>query len=160
MQNTGRNGSPIFYDLLDKMAEIHDKKSHDYASNNDPYGNYYFAGQLSQLFASSYKDAGFVGRLAEKLYRLANLESNSKIPQNESVEDTEIDICVIVILWMSSRRDRRAIKLHPEDNVTPGAENRQFFCVYCSKEFFGLPCKYLDKTCCSKCYGKTTASST
>jgi len=106
-QGRTRHGSPIFYDLLERMAQVHDKKSHDYASNQDPYGNYHFAGKLASLFAHSHEDAGFVGRLGEKLYRLANLESSQKIAQNESIADTEIDICVIVTLWMSSRRDRR-----------------------------------------------------
>ena len=106
-QGRTRHGSPIFYDLLERMAQVHDKKSHDYASNQDPYGNYHFAGKLASLFAHSHEDAGFVGRLGEKLYRLANLESSQKIAQNESIADTEIDICVIVTLWMASRRDRR-----------------------------------------------------
>jgi hypothetical protein len=102
-----RHGSPTFYDLLGEMANLHDKKSHDYASNENPYGNYHFAGSLALLFSHSSNDAGFVGRLGEKLYRLANIEKDSKIPQNESIEDTERDLCVIMCLWISDRRDRR-----------------------------------------------------
>jgi len=106
-----RHGSPTFYSLLERMADIHDKKSHDYASNNNPYGNYHFSGQLSLLFASSPEDVGFISRIGEKLYRLANLESSGKNPLNESIEDTENDLCVIMALWMSDRRDRRNAKL-------------------------------------------------
>ena len=105
-----RHGSPTFYKLLEEMAATHSKKSHDYASNQNPYGNYHFAGELAVLFAHSHKDAGFVGRLGEKIYRLANLESSQKSAQNESIEDTERDIAVIVALWMADRRDRRAIE--------------------------------------------------
>jgi hypothetical protein len=101
-----RNGSPIFYSLLERMADLHDKKSHDYASNDDPFGNYHFAGRLSRLFANT-DDAGFVGRFGEKLFRLANLENSGKYPLNESIEDTELDICVIVTLWIADRRNRR-----------------------------------------------------
>ncbi len=106
-----RNGSPIFYALLDKMADVHDRKSHDYASNSDPSGNYHFAGKMSQLFKNP-DDAGFIGRIGEKLYRLANLENPTaegiyKQPRNESVEDTEDDLCVIMVLWMADRRNRR-----------------------------------------------------
>lgn len=101
-----RNGSPIFYNLLERMADTHDKKSHDYANNSDPFGNYHFAGLMSQLFTNP-DDAGFIGRLGEKIFRLANLENSGKSPINESVEDTELDICVIVTLWMADRRDRR-----------------------------------------------------
>jgi len=102
-----RHGSPTFYKLLEKMAEIHSSKSYDYASNDNPYGNYYFAGLLSKLFNNP-DDSGFIGRIGEKLYRLANLENSNKSPSNESIEDTEEDILVIVALWVSSRRDRRS----------------------------------------------------
>lgn len=91
------------------MAETHSRKSHDYASNENPYGNYHFAGMLSQLFRNP-DDAGFVGRIGEKLYRLANLENSGKAAQNETIEDTEIDIAVIVTLWMADRAERRGKK--------------------------------------------------
>jgi hypothetical protein len=103
-----RHGSPTFYALLEEMANTHDAKSHDYASDKNPSGNYHFAGKVAQMFAHSSDDAGFVGRIAEKIYRLANLESSGKSPKNESVADTEKDICVITALWMADRRDRRA----------------------------------------------------
>lgn len=102
-----------FHELLGRASELHDKKSHDYASESNPYGNYHFAGQLGQLF-DDFRDAGFVARMGEKLYRLANLENDGKIPKNESVEDTELDLIVIMVLWMADRRDRRdRIKLSP-----------------------------------------------
>jgi hypothetical protein len=62
---------------------------------------------MAAMFAHSPEDAGFVGRLAEKIYRLANLESGQKTPRNESIADTEKDIAVITALWMADRRDRR-----------------------------------------------------
>jgi len=101
-----KHGSKTFYKLLEEMSDIHSKKSHDYASNEDPYGNYKFAGMLSQLFKNS-DDAGFVGRVGEKLYRLANLENNNIIAMNENIEDTERDIATIIALWVAFRRDRR-----------------------------------------------------
>lgn len=107
-RHPNRGGSPTFHALLDEMSELHEKKSHDYASKDKPSGNYHFAGELATMFAHSPQDAGFVGRIGEKLYRLANLERDSKTPKNEGIEDTERDICVITCLWMADRRDRRA----------------------------------------------------
>lgn len=92
------------------MAELHSRKSHDYASDENPYGNYEFAGEISCMFSHSPQDAGFAGRMAEKLFRLANLERAGKTPKNESIEDTERDLCVIIALWMSARRNRRKIE--------------------------------------------------
>lgn len=105
-----RHGNPKFYELIDEMAKTHEIKSHDYASDSNPSGNYHFAGKIASLFAHSHEDAGFVGRIAEKIYRLANLESSQKNPKNESIEDTEKDIAVITCLWMADRRGRRIIK--------------------------------------------------
>lgn len=102
-----KHGNPRFYQLLEEMAETHDKKSHDYASNENPFGNYHFAGQIAAMFSHSPDDAGFAGRIAEKVYRLANLEGEGKQPKNESIEDTERDIAVITCLWIADRRDRR-----------------------------------------------------
>ena len=101
-----RNGSPHFYKLVEEMSDTHDRKSYDYASNDNPFGNYHFAGELSKLFNNP-KDAGFVGRIGEKLYRLANLENAGKSARNETIQDTEVDICTIVVLWMADRRSRR-----------------------------------------------------
>jgi len=101
-----RHGSPEFYKILEQMGEIHNKKSHDYASNDNPFGNYHFAGMLGSLFHDS-RDVGFITRLGEKLFRLANLQNRRVNPVNESIEDTETDICVICALWVASRRERR-----------------------------------------------------
>jgi hypothetical protein len=117
-----RYGSPEFYKILGEMADIHDRKSHDYASDKDPFANYHFAGKLALLFSHSEQDAGFVGRIAEKLYRLANLEKSQKTPLNESIEDTEKDICVIVALWVASRRERRKANQYNQINKGLGAQ--------------------------------------
>lgn len=108
-----KHGSDTFYQLLEQMGDIHNKKSHDYASNGSPFANYQFAGQLSKLFNNP-DDSGFIGRLAEKIFRIANIENAGKTVQNESIEDTETDICVIVALWVAMRRERR--KAIPQAN--------------------------------------------
>jgi len=101
------NGSQTFYDLLTKAAGIHDKKSHDYANNDQPFANYQFAGRLSKLFQDD-TDAGLIGRFGEKLFRLSNLQG--KDAKNEAIEDTEIDLLVIIGLFVANRQDRRNAK--------------------------------------------------
>lgn len=119
-------GSPEFYSLLIEMANTHDAKSHDYASNDDPFGNYHFSGLLAQLFSHSTEDMGFVTRIGEKLFRLANLEKSGKTPKNESIMDTERDICVITALWMASRRTRRQNSLTSIYEYLSGKEDRPY----------------------------------
>ena len=33
-------GHPMFYELLDKMKEIHSNKNHDYSGEGDPFRNF------------------------------------------------------------------------------------------------------------------------
>jgi len=117
-----RCGSPLFYELLQEMAETHDIKSHDYANNNAPSANYEFAGTLASMFSHSPVDAGFVGRLGEKIYRLYVLESGNKIPKNESIADTERDIAVIATLWMAARKEKREKAGEIRETVCYGPE--------------------------------------
>lgn len=112
-----RHGSERFYKMLAEMAELHDKKSHDYAADNNPFGNYHFAGFIANLFKHSSDDAGFAGRLAEKIFRLSVLEGGGKTPKNESIADTELDIAVIAVLWMADRQERRSKPKPPERNM-------------------------------------------
>jgi hypothetical protein len=119
-----RGGEPTFYKLLEEMAELHDRKAHDYTHDNDPMGNYHFAGLVANLFSHSPHDAGFAGRLAEKIYRVSVLEGGRKIPKNEAIDDTERDIAVIATLWMADRRKRReAISQSP--NQTPQVQGEE-----------------------------------
>lgn len=117
MDDKKRHGSQTFYELLEGASKLHEKKSHDYASNEDPYGNYHFAGRMAMLFSHSPEDAGFVGRMAEKIYRIANLESSGKTPSNESISDTEQDLIVITCLWIASRIDRRTERKRNIDKI-------------------------------------------
>jgi len=141
-----KSGSSEFYRMLNQMADIHDKKSKDYSSEDKPYGNYYFAGMLANLFAHSSEDAGFVGRLAEKIYRIANLESSNKDPQNEAIEDTEIDIAVITMLWISSRRERR----NSTPTQSPGEFDQDNRCYYCGCALGGNTVDLYNRILCSK----------
>ena len=99
-----RNGLRQFYDLLEECAEIHHNKSSDYATNSDPLMNYRNAGEMAHAFKDP-TDAGLMGRFTEKLQRVINLEG--KPPVNESIEDTENDMLVILGLFISNRRLRR-----------------------------------------------------
>lgn len=112
-----------FLELLSQVEELHERKRHDYSSDDSPYSNYYFAGTLGRMFSDSH-DVGFVTRIGEKIFRLANLDNNKKSPKNEAIEDTELDLVVIMTLWMASRRDRRDKRKADEENykqVLPGS---------------------------------------
>ncbi len=90
-------GNPRFHKLLQKMAEVHDKKSADYASTSNYYSNF----EKAAAAAGVSVDDVFNTLIEVKTARLVELMKNGKTPQNESVQDTLLDRAVYCILHAS-----------------------------------------------------------
>lgn len=82
--------NPDFVELVESMLSIHEKKSHDYAADNNVYSNFEYAAQVAAPFKDPVHKV-FATMLGIKLARLAELLSSNKKPKNESVKDTFID---------------------------------------------------------------------
>lgn len=81
-------GHPKFYELLDKMAEIHSNKSHDYANLQDPLYNLRMFGWR-----------GVVVRLGDKFCRLKSFYEKGEFRVNdENVKDTFLDTAIYALL--------------------------------------------------------------
>lgn len=92
-------GSPEFHRLLDECRTIHDKKSHDYATKQNPFSNFERAAEIVSYFKNPI-DQVFACMIAIKLTRLAELR-NGKEPNNESARDSHIDLVNYSALWGS-----------------------------------------------------------
>jgi hypothetical protein len=95
-----RSGNPKYHALLDALAELHDKKSHDYAQADNPYSNFEYAAMVAARFKDPV-DRVFVTQLAIKLARLAELTAAGKTPNNESVQDTRRDLANYALIFAS-----------------------------------------------------------
>jgi len=93
--------NPTFKKLLDEMLALHERKSHDYANDGNPYSNF----EAAARFAHVTVDQVFEVLLGIKYARLWELIRAGKTPNNESIEDTLIDINVYSCLRVSYRRD-------------------------------------------------------
>jgi len=115
---------PEVINLLEKIKSIHRKKNEDYAASGTPFENF----ERSSLIASWFNqdcDKSFIILIGVKLARLANLLSKKNEPNNESIEDSFLDLCTYCILWAAfrSKNGIRSIK----NNETPDPINpRQF----------------------------------
>lgn len=89
---TYRHGDPRFYDLLNEIASLHSKKSHDYTPAGNPLANFHRAERFG---VPAWK--GALVRLGDKIGRLEQLASG-KDPANESMRDTLLDISVYALL--------------------------------------------------------------
>lgn len=80
-----------FHRLLDKMREIHKKKSHDYAGTEDPLSTFKLTEQLSGIPAWH----TVYNRVVEKLARIGNfIKSETLEVADEKIEDTFLDLAI------------------------------------------------------------------
>ena len=85
-------GDPMFYELLDKMAEIHSNKNHDYAGE-DPLSNFLLCEQMG---IPAWK--GALVRMTDKVSRLWSFAKKSEYLVNETIEDTLIDLAIYSLI--------------------------------------------------------------
>lgn len=89
--------NPKFDAVLAQMAAIHDKKSADYASSDNRYSNFEMASDCAGITISQ----GFRYIIGIKLARLNELEDVGKDPNNESLEDSRLDLATYAALYAS-----------------------------------------------------------
>jgi len=93
--------NPRFHKLLDKIREIHDSKSHDYAGTEDPFSNFR---QCEKFGIPAWK--GLMVRMSDKWSRLTNLATkDAKV--NESFEDTLLDLSIYSLICILLREDAK-----------------------------------------------------
>jgi hypothetical protein len=96
--NFGERMIPEVQKILDRITEIHQRKNQDYASQGKPFENFERSSEIISWFNKPV-DQAFVALIATKLARLAVLKSQEAKPQNESLEDSLLDLSVYCILW-------------------------------------------------------------
>ncbi|MBW2135765.1 MAG: DUF1599 domain-containing protein [Deltaproteobacteria bacterium] len=86
-------GHPLFYDLLEKMADLHARKNANYADPTDPLSN---LRRCERLGISPFM--GVLVRLQDKWSRIENLARGVPDRVGESLEDTLMDNAVYSLL--------------------------------------------------------------
>ena len=97
---------PEFTKTLRIMKDVHEKKNEDYSNFDNPFSNFDISEYLCLQFKTD-RDKVFVWPIATKLARIANLLNNSNTPNNESIQDSLVDIANYVILWKCDLSRRR-----------------------------------------------------
>jgi len=93
-QEIKRLGHPDFYKLLEQMANLHSRKSHDYSGTKDPLKNLRACVRLNLT-----PFLGVLVRLQDKWSRLEEfIKSGQLMVKNESVIDTLMDNAIYSLL--------------------------------------------------------------
>ena len=85
-----------FHDLLKTIAELHDKKQHDYGADEDIFANF----RLSELSGVPAWQ-GSVIRMGDKYSRISNFIKKGEFKfKEESIKDTLMDMAVYSLITM------------------------------------------------------------
>ena len=107
-----------FYDLLEEMKSLHDKKRHDYAQEADPFANF----RLSELGGiDAWK--GIAVRLGDKYSRLMSFIQKGELKFNEeNIKDTFLDTAIYsligLILYEESQDNKKQMTFEFDQKTT------------------------------------------
>lgn len=94
------SASPHFEALLNDMLELHRRKNHDYAHDQNPFSNFEEAAQEAGLTV----DEVFKVMVGIKNARIRELERSGKTPANESLADSYMDRLMYCALQLAYQR--------------------------------------------------------
>lgn len=86
-------GHPRFYEIIEQMKDLHDKKNANYADDKNPLSNL----QECVKFGVP-AHLGTMVRMSDKWSRLTQLIQGKKDEVGESIKDTLMDMAVYCIL--------------------------------------------------------------
>lgn len=109
------------------MKLIHEKKNADYASNDNPFENFERSGNLAEWFNDPI-DKSFVILIGTKLARLATLLNKDEVPNNESIDDSFLDLATYVVLWKSYRQRNKTNPIITPSNIFSNSDRNQSIC--------------------------------
>lgn len=93
MSEVKRAGHKRFYELLDTIADLHERKNNNYASDNDPLSNL----RLCESFGVP-ATMGTMVRMSDKWSRLTELMKGKQDLVGESMTDTLMDLAIYSLL--------------------------------------------------------------
>ena len=90
-----------------KAVEMHQKKSHDYANEVDVLSNFKRLSQVAEIMNIDVQTPhGYaLFMIIMKIDRINNLMQNDKTPNNESIDDTILDMVVYTVLMGACIKD-------------------------------------------------------
>jgi len=105
-------GHPRFYELVDEIRDLHQKKNHDYSSDHDPLANF----KLCEEFGIP-AWLGCLVRISDKYSRIVQLASGKEAQvKEEAITDTLRDLSVysllcIILYEEAQRKEKISSKL-------------------------------------------------
>ena len=97
--------SKRFYEIIDVIKKLHDKKQHDYADTDDIFANF----RLSELTGTPAWQGSII-RMGDKYARLCNFIKKGEFKfKGENIKDTLMDMAIyslITIILYEEKQDK------------------------------------------------------
>ena len=122
-------------EILKRASDIHLKKREDYATNPtaDPFENFDRSSEIARWFPTTY--SSFAVLIGTKLARLGSLLVTGKAPNNESIDDTFLDLvtyCALFYAYWKSRQISNQQSMNIKSlNLCPHEFNIDGICNRC-----------------------------
>lgn len=94
------------------MGAIHEKKNRDYSELENAYSNFEYSAKVAAQFTNII-DRVFAVLVSTKMARIAELTKPGKIPNNESLDDSYLDMAVYAAIWASYNIGRKSLENVP-----------------------------------------------
>ena len=92
MPKTKNQRNPAFHSLLERIADLHDSKNHDYGEDGDALSNLRGCSRMGL-----HPTQGIAVRLQDKMSRIETFFSKGKL-KNESLKDSFLDMAIYSLL--------------------------------------------------------------
>lgn len=104
-------------EILNRSLAIHLKKREDYASDPtaNPFENFDRSNLVADWFPTAYKS--FAVLIGTKIARLGALLITGKTPNNESIDDTFLDLVTYCALFYAYWKDKQIKRAELESQV-------------------------------------------
>jgi hypothetical protein len=103
-------GHPLFYKLVNEIADLHERKNYQYASQADPLGNFRRTGQIISKMLKPGLDpalASCLSFMSKQVDGVYDIFSEGKTGTIDSLEDKLQDIAVYSIIGLILSRESR-----------------------------------------------------
>jgi hypothetical protein len=98
-----RYGHPMFYQIVEEIRDLHERKNKQYATQDDPLGNFRRTGQIIKKFLKPGLDptlASCLAFMSKQVDGVYEMFGESKTDTPDQMEDKLLDIAVYAIIGM------------------------------------------------------------
>lgn len=100
-------------DIINKGLKLLERKNADYAAKHNRHENFEHSAMVMEWFKKDI-DKVYIALITTKITRLATLLNSEMEPNNESIEDSFVDLVNYCALWGSKRISPAAQEMTPE----------------------------------------------